>query len=97
MPADPVEVTLADSIAPDMQALATTADLMRRAEAASTETLVRHLHPDWDEPQIAEEVDRIMRESGRTVTDPDLFTGTPEPNPEPDGQGGGPVVPDGLG
>lgn len=97
VPADPVEVTLADSIAPDMQALATTADLMRRAEAASTETLVRHLHPDWDEPQIAEEVDRIMRESGRTVTDPDLFTGTPEPNPEPDGQGGGPVVPDGLG
>lgn len=69
VPADPVEVTLADSIAPDMQALATTADLMHRAEAASTETLVRHLHPDWGEPQITAEVARIREESGG-ATDP---------------------------
>lgn len=68
-PADPVEVTLADSIAPDMQALATTADLMNRAEAASTETLVRHLHPDWEEPAVKAEVARIRDEAGG-ATDP---------------------------
>ncbi|GAA2298370.1 hypothetical protein GCM10010402_66230 [Actinomadura luteofluorescens] len=64
VPADPVEVQLADSIAPDMQALATTADLMNRAEAASTETLVRMLHPDWEEPAVTAEVARIREESG---------------------------------
>ena len=69
VPADPVEVVLADSIAPDMQALATTADLMHRAEAASTETRVRMLHPDWEEPAIKAEVARIHEEAGG-MTDP---------------------------
>ena len=69
VPAEPVEVSLADSIAPDMQALATVADLVNRAEAASTETRVRLLHPDWDEPQIKAEVARIADERGG-ITDP---------------------------
>jgi hypothetical protein len=69
VPADPVEVVLADSIAPDMNALATVADLVNRAEAASTETRVRLLHPDWEEPAITAEVARIREESGG-ATDP---------------------------
>ncbi|WP_187438103.1 phage capsid protein [Actinomadura decatromicini] len=69
VPADPVEVVMADSIAPDMQALATVAELVNRAESASTETRVRLLHPDWDEPAVKAEVARIREESGG-ATDP---------------------------
>jgi hypothetical protein len=42
---------------------------MRTAEAASTDTLVRMLHPDWDEEQIAAEVALIKEESGRNAPD----------------------------
>ncbi|WP_242908687.1 hypothetical protein [Actinomadura terrae] len=63
------QVNFGDSVAPDIQALATTAELMRRAEAASDETLVRMLHPDWDATQVSAEVDRLAAERGG-MTDP---------------------------
>lgn len=61
-------IEFGDSISPDIQQLAQTADLLRRAEAASDETIVRLVHPDWDDVQVAEEVRRIA--DARAVEDP---------------------------
>jgi len=63
-------VEFQDSISEDPKTLAETAELLRRALAASTETIVRLIHPDWDDPQVAEEVDRIQAENGMAAEDP---------------------------
>ena len=64
-------VEFQDGVAEGPIELATTAELLRRAEAASTETLVRMVHPDWtDDTRIQAEVDAILGESGRAVADP---------------------------
>lgn len=47
------------------------------AGAASTETKVRYLHQDWDETQIAAEVERI--DSANTVADPFAGFGSDQP------------------
>lgn len=94
------QVVFGDSVSPDMQALATTAELMRRAEAASDETLVRMLHPDWDNTQIGEEVDRLAAERGG-MTDPiERMTGLaqqatpPPPGDQGNGAAGDPAAAD---
>ncbi|WP_394425445.1 hypothetical protein [Streptomyces sp. SGAir0957] len=63
-------VEFEDSVQEDPLSLANTADVLRRAQAASTDTLVRMGHPEWDEAMVAAEVARINAESGRTVEDP---------------------------
>lgn len=55
-------VEFADSVSEDPQTVATTANLLRTAQAASTDTLVRLVHPDWDDTQVQQEVDRITGE-----------------------------------
>lgn len=67
---DPVKVEFQDSISEGPTELATTAELLRRAEAASTDTLVRMTHPDWDDDQVNAEVALIVGESGRATADP---------------------------
>ncbi|MFE2019877.1 phage portal protein [Streptomyces sp. NPDC059499] len=67
---EPVKVEFQDSISEGTSELATTAELLRRAEAASTDTLVRMLHPDWDDEQIKAETGLIKGEAGRDVADP---------------------------
>jgi hypothetical protein len=52
------------------QELATTLELLRRAEAISTETAVRLAQPDLDEKQLTAEVERIRQESGSLVPEP---------------------------
>lgn len=64
------EVTFGDSVSEDVMQLAQTAQLLRAAEAASTETLVRLVHPDWDEQQVTEEVQKIMDDRPAPVADP---------------------------
>lgn len=60
-----------DSISESPLDLAQTAAALRTAEAASTETLVRLVHPDWDDQRVRAEVDAINAESGRgPLTDP---------------------------
>lgn len=68
-----------DSISEGPTELAATAELLRRAEAASTDTLVRMMHPDWDDAQVSVEVDAILGESGRVVADP-FTTGADSPS-----------------
>jgi A118 family predicted phage portal protein len=78
-----------DGVSEDLMSLATTVKMLRDAEAASDETLVQIVHPDWDEPQVAEEVQRIQDERGSTVGDPlavtpgagDPFGGDPSQAP----------------
>ena len=52
-------VEFPDGVSDDVMTLAGTAEVLSRAAAASTETLVRLVHPDWDEAQVLEEVDKI--------------------------------------
>ena len=51
-------------------ALAQTALALSTANAASTETLVGLMHPDWDKTKVGEEVARILAEQGMAVPDP---------------------------
>ncbi|MHC5259900.1 phage portal protein [Streptomyces sp. UC4497] len=73
---EPPRVEFQDSISEGMTELATTAELLRRAEAASDETLVQMIHPDWDEDQVQAEVDRLGK--AREVADP-FLTGAEDP------------------
>ncbi|GGJ82007.1 hypothetical protein GCM10011583_11910 [Streptomyces camponoticapitis] len=59
-----------DSVQEDPLSLANTADVLKRAMAASTDTLVRMVHPEWDETMVKAEVGRIQAESGQAVEDP---------------------------
>jgi A118 family predicted phage portal protein len=65
----PITTQWPDASQPDQEALARTAQAMRTAEAASTVTLVRMLHPDWTEKQVKQETKEIRAESGRSVPD----------------------------
>ncbi|WP_254645172.1 phage portal protein [Streptomyces malaysiensis] len=63
-------VEFEDSVQEDPLSLANTVDVLRRANAASTDTLVRMAHPEWDDDMVTAEVDRIHQESGMAVPDP---------------------------
>ncbi|MBB0990018.1 phage portal protein [Dietzia sp. SLG510A3-30A2] len=58
-----VEYTPASS--PSPEELARTAQLLDQARAASTETKVRLYNPDWDDDAVAQEVDKILSETGQ--------------------------------
>lgn len=79
------DVEFQDSVQDDIKTLAETAALLRQAEAASAETLVAMLHPEWGETEQKEEVARLLRESGRLVEDP-VMLGADKPmfGEEPD-------------
>ncbi|MEV8600452.1 phage portal protein [Streptomyces griseoviridis] len=66
----PPTIEFEDSVQEDPLSLANTADVLRRAQAASTDTLVRMQHPEWDDRQVAAEVEAIQREQGMRVPDP---------------------------
>ncbi|MGW1489790.1 phage portal protein [Streptomyces sp. NPDC002402] len=63
-------VEFAPVVSEDPQSMAQTLALLSQAEAVSTETKVRALHPDWDETAVRDESDRVLAESGRAVPDP---------------------------
>ncbi|WP_416975651.1 capsid protein [Streptomyces sp. 4F14] len=84
-------VQFADSVQDDIKTLAETAALLRQAEAASAETLVAMLHPDWTDTEKKEEVARLLAQSGRLVEDPlTLGADRPafgeQPEDDPDGE-----------
>jgi hypothetical protein len=76
------DVEFQDSISEDPKTLAETAELLRRAQAASTETIVRLINPDWDDDRIDDEVARIQAETGMSTQDPTTF-GADEPPDDP--------------
>jgi hypothetical protein len=65
-----LNVEFPDSVSEDLQSLATTADLLNRAQSASIRTRVELLHPDWDETQVLAEVAAIEREAGPVIDAP---------------------------
>ncbi|EEP73513.1 phage minor capsid protein [Micromonospora sp. ATCC 39149] len=60
-PAEPVRpnVEFGDSVSEAPETVARTLQLLHAAEAASVDTRVRMVHPDWDDSQVAAEVARI--------------------------------------
>lgn len=64
-----LKVTFADTVQDSLLSLASTAQQLAAARAASIETRVKLVHPDWTDPQVADERDRILGEE-RVVTDP---------------------------
>jgi hypothetical protein len=82
-PAD-VQVEFGDSISEDPKVTAETANLLFQAQAATIDTRVRMVHPDWDDERVAQEVAGIMDETGSG----------PVPNPDPgELTPGQPVIP----
>ncbi|WP_435194859.1 phage capsid protein [Streptomyces sp. NRRL F-5630] len=63
-------VEFGSGVAESMQSTATTLDLLTRAQAVSTATRVKILHPDWDEGAVEAEVAAILRETGAAAPDP---------------------------
>ena len=75
------QVEFPDGVQESLLSLAQTAQALRTAEAASTDTLVRMLHPEWDDEQVDAEVTAILDEQAAAVpalpdpTDPTLVDG----------------------
>lgn len=86
------EVAFPDAAAPSIDAVAQTLQLLRAAEAASTETLVQMLNPDWEPEQVAQEVERIQAETPAlaSLPDPTSLTGADLAASGPDGVDGFP-------
>lgn len=59
-----------DGVSEDPESVARTLQLLTAAEAASTETKVRMLHPDWDDQRVSKEVEAIRRDQGAPAPDP---------------------------
>jgi hypothetical protein len=64
VPMRPV-VEIQDGVQTDAAQLANTMHLLAEAEAASVETRVRMLHPDWSQSQVRAEANQILGETGR--------------------------------
>src|SRR5690606_9935110 len=64
------EVSIEDSISESMREVAESVELISRARAASTQTRIEMLQPDWSDAEVAAEVERIQAEQGRFVEDP---------------------------
>lgn len=70
---EPVKVEFEDGVQDSALNIGQTAQVVFNAQAASTQTRVKMLHPDWNDAEVAEEVARIMAEFGQ---------GAPLPVPE---------------
>lgn len=72
------QVEMSDSVIDQPLELAQTALAMKTAEAASVETRVKLIHPDWSDSEVASEVARIQDEAKATaaLTAPPTTPGT---------------------
>ncbi|OUC99329.1 phage portal protein [Streptosporangium minutum] len=80
------------AVSQDAESVARTIQMLSDAMAASTDTKVRMAHPDWDDPQVAEEVAKIKADQPAPVMDPFALPGemTGE-DPEAEQQDGPPA------
>lgn len=79
----PVDVEMSDAMIRDPVELAQTANVLKQAQAASTQERVRMIHPDWSPEEVAAEVQRIMDDEPAV---PDLAGSLP-PEEEEEGRG----------
>jgi A118 family predicted phage portal protein len=68
-PFERLKVEFPPSVQPTIMELASTAQVLKTAQAASIETLVRLTHPDWDKPAVDTEVALIKDQNALTVPD----------------------------
>ncbi|PZG42017.1 hypothetical protein C1I98_20350 [Spongiactinospora gelatinilytica] len=73
-----------DGVMPDPEALSRTLDMLNRAQAASVETRVRMLHPEWEDPQVRAEVTKLREEMTINVSDPAELAETYVPDADDD-------------
>ena len=66
-----VQVNIQDSVQTDPMQKADSINKLVQAKAMSIDTTVRQLHPEWNEKQVENEVNRIMQENGMAVNEPD--------------------------
>lgn len=78
---DGVSVQFADGVQESTLALAQTVQALSVAQAASIQTKVAMVHPDWDDAQVQDEVARIQAETNTPVPDPTTFGGGDTPDP----------------
>ena len=64
-----IQTLWVDDEKPELNELATSVELLNRAAAASADTKVRLLHPDWEDDKVTEEVEAIRAETGTAVPD----------------------------
>ena len=62
-------------MASDISTMSAAVKMIHDAQAASIDTKVAMLHPDWTKKQISEEVHRIMDEQGMGMDNPDMGRG----------------------
>ena len=91
----PVKMIVPESVQPSLAELAATAKALREAQAASIQTIVKMIHPDWDSEQIDAEVALILDEGpadpttlglppgGEPEADDPFLTPAVEEDPEP--------------
>ncbi|MCY1141371.1 phage capsid protein [Actinoplanes sp. Pm04-4] len=77
-------VEFGDSVSESPETMARTAQLLFAAQAVSIDTRVRMVHPDWDDAQVREEVERIKTENGGGE-DPESVIGGAAGNRPPPG------------
>ncbi|GAB2457623.1 phage portal protein [Xylanimonas ulmi] len=73
-PADGLRVLFPDAVQQTPEDRAQAAQLLKAAGAASTDTLVRMVNPDWDDVTVGDEVARILAENA-ALPDPYSFGG----------------------
>ncbi|MFI0406593.1 phage portal protein [Actinomadura sp. 3N508] len=99
----PPAIEWAPGITPDPADTAQTVSLLVSARAVSLRTRVEMVHPDWDEPRVLQEVDRIKAETPSPLDQIPSATGGPsaaqaagnrdqpaserDPEPEPEPSG----------
>ncbi|MDN6399761.1 MAG: phage portal protein [Brachybacterium sp.] len=66
----PVTVEFGDTVQEAQEVLARTVQSLHQAQAASLKVRVQMMHPDWDEPAVAEEVELLRAEFGTPAPDP---------------------------
>ncbi|WP_193118449.1 phage portal protein [Brachybacterium tyrofermentans] len=66
-----VTVDFGDSVQDSQEVLASTAQALFQAQAASTKIRVQMMHPDWSEQDVDDEVTAIRLEFGEPAPDPD--------------------------
>lgn len=77
----PVKMIIPESVQPSLAELAATAKALREAQAASIDTVIKMIHPDWDQDQVDAEVTKILDEGAVDPTTLGLFA--PGQDPEP--------------
>jgi A118 family predicted phage portal protein len=88
------DVSFIETIAQSDLAKAQTVQAWRAAEAASTETIVAYIHPDYDDEQVQEEVERINGEKPAAPDPMSMFDNLNQPGQVPDdGSAGPPELP----